>query len=1009
MAALLTFVAGCSGGGSSGSGSGGSGSNGAMFIATCSLGCGGGQSTAEVTCTIVDIPINADIYVVFSEPVDPNSVSDESFNVKDAITSAQPPGNLFVDPTNPRRVVFRPAIAFVNGTPQFGFSPTSTYKVTIPSEDGSDPGPFITSAGGKRNASLMRCSVKPIQGVTDVVAGPPTVDVLVSVALVSPPVVPADVLPNQDADGATNVWRDSTIRFVFHDIMNPASVLDEASGQPPANGIAIKFDVDGDLDTVSDQVVLPGEYRLDEPDLSLLRTELTFTASAGLPSAGVDLRQVVIEIPPTVQDLVGNSVAGPSPIAFTPEIVVFADVSLPDNDGENFADVANQVALESGATWGGGRLQRGIGGGAGRLGALRIATGQTITLNTDNQSFPLPGLPADILVDVAPGVEPSFVVTNGIFEFSSLVIDQGGTLVLEGTKAARVFSRGSTTIQSFGVIDISGDSPAVQLSDEAQSNAAGVGGPGAGDGGLGADRFDNTPNPTLLVLGVGSSGIQNPGAVTNGQRGGPVGRDPALEDSGGGGGLRFPLVFPSGNPTIQPFLGGLRLSFNALASTCLCFQVASGGGGGAYAQDGRSAFPLTPVPLATDLSENLPQHPASGGFASAVGIEAPDPESAHDVRRLRFETGDLRGGSGGGGGGVHLYGTTGAPIFPCTGLGLPLAKYFDHSAGSGGGGGGALQLVAGDTLTLSGKILALGGNGGDAFRSEDTTDTVVRQTRSAAGGAGSGGAVRLQGQSVLIDLNTGDPTRIDVRGGFGGTNATLGIGGRGGHGLVRIEDTSGALTRVTESPKIAPFIPGHINSSTGLEESENVVSVGEWIASRTRPETFSGSVSCWMKPAGNYFRLIFTEDDEPNGIFGWSMDVYYDAGSGELLLKYRDEDPSSPFGTPLEDVVGLQNGLNAPATQNCVGDYFAIRFQGARAVTDISADPCNVAISGPDSQIELDSLTPWVSHPAELNDFEPRVNMIRFVVVFDGRMITCGAPATSIKGLTNVKILATPD
>ncbi len=1008
LAALLVWMAGCSGSGSDDSGSNGSGSGSAMFIATCSLGCGGGQSSSEVTCSIVDIPINADIYAVFSQPVDPNSVNDQSFNVKDQITSAQPPGTLFVDPNNSRRVVFRPAIEFVNGTPAFGMNPTATYKVTIAADNGTDPGPFITSTGGKRNQSLMRCSVKPNQGVTDPVAGPPTVDVLVSVALVTPPVTPADVVHNQPADGATNVWRDSLIRFVFNDVMNPASVLDESSGQPPANGIKIKFDVDGDIKTALDQVELPGDYTLEAPDLGLLRTVMTFEPAAGLPSAGIDLRKVVIELPPTVTDLVGNSVDSESQLTFTPEIVVFADVTLPDADGENFAGTGNLDAANSGATWGAGRLQRGIGGGSGRLGALRITTGQTVTLNTDNQTFPLPGYPADIMVDVPLGVDPTFVVTNGIFEFSSILVEPGGTLVLEGTKPARLFSRGPIDIQAFAIVDLSGNSPAVQFSDAALSNAPGTGGPGAGDGGTGADRPDTTA-PSLQIAG----GIPNPGADPFGRRGGPVGRDVDLEDSGGGGGLRFPIVFPTDSPTIPPFVGGFRVQQVTLeggGTTCMSFQVASGGAGGGYATDGRSAFPLTPVPLAEDGSENLPDHPASGGLSSAVGIEAPDPESGHNVRRLRSEAGHLRGGSGGGGGGAMLYRSeTNAIAVPCTGVGKPIINYDDHSGASGGGGGGALQLVSGDTLRLSGKLLATGGNGGSAFATDNTDPLVVRQTRSAGGGGGSGGAVRLQGENVVLDLNVSDPFRVDVRGGFGGTNATLGIGGRGGHGLVRIEDTSGALTRASESPKIAPFVPGHINPATGLEESENVLSVGEWTNSRFRPESFSGSVSCWMKPAGNYFRLIFTEDDEPNGIFGWNMDVYYDAGAGELLLNYRDEDPNSPYPTPLEDVVGLQNGLNAPATQNCIGDYFSVRFQGARAITDVSSDPCGVIISGSNSQIEAGSLTPWVKHPAELNAYEPRVNMIRFALVFDGRMTICAGPANFIKGVTNLKILARPD
>jgi hypothetical protein len=51
------------------------------------------------------------------------------------------------------------------------------------------------------------------------------------------------------------------------------------------------------------------------------------------------------------------------------------------------------------------------------------------------------------------------------------------------------------------------------------------------------------------------------------------------------------------------------------------------------------------------------------------------------------------------------------------------------------------------------------------------------------------------------------------------------------------------------------------------------------------------------------------------------------------------------------------------------------------------------------------SLTPWVRHPAELNDFGVTPDMVRFTILFDASK----PEFSKIIGVTNLRIRATPD
>jgi hypothetical protein len=1064
LPALL--AAGCGSGGGSGSSGGG-----AMFIDTCSLGCSNGAGGSTVSCTVVQVAVNREIDVFFSAPIDPNSVSATTFQLIDVNAGQAPAGTRFVDPSDPTKLVFRPAITFDSqGNVTFGFQPNTTYRVTIPGTAHNDNGPFITSVGGSANQSRMQCDIHTTNQVDDLVAGAPVVSEFVSLATGQPP--PNDHIDDQPASGAVNVWRNSTVRFSFNDVMNPVTLLNPLTHQPTL--IAVLVDMDGDPGTVTDQVPIFGSWVMNI-DLQHLHTDLVFTPANGMPSSGEDPqhpRQLILSVPSGVQDLAGNGVSNAGPVFCTPEHIQYDPVVIPDADGENFVNTLNENLAGSGADWGNGRLTRGWGGGSGRLGELTVQTLQTLTIQTGgtlfkNLSSPDPvttlpvvatsGLldnssPTDLPAGYRPldsATWPTVVVTDGIFEFSSLVVQNGGTLTLAGTKPARLFSRGPATIN--GTIDTRGESAPAHLSDSASGGPKGLGGPNGGDGGDGGDRVDNTNND---FVNLGYGGISNPGAVIRGGRGMGVGRNGSL--ASGKGGINNPDPMPTSSLVTLPDRGGsLYTDIDGQGSyPCTIRQIASAGGGGGYATNGGNARPQSPNPQAINPSPppagttNLPSPIAAGGDSAALGLEPPDPQSGHRIRLLDAIR-NLRGGSGGGGGGTHLlnsFESSQVPFPPLdcyTSSFAALDTYFDHSGAGGGGGGGAVQIVSGVVVNLGGLVAASGGSGGSNFVDPDNANP-PRAAHAAPGGGGSGGAVHVQ--SRLVNLSSG-VSHVDVSGGLGGVSLgpdevtgapqiSLGVGGIGGNGLVRLEDLSGGttppsttMTRCSEAPLVLPFDPAHLDPNTtsgpcvGLPESESILSVGPWSAPVHRPETFSAAMSCWMRPTGNFFTLNFTADD-PNAtppLFGWNMDVLYHLPSGDVLTPYRGRDANTPFANgDFESNLGSSvNYLNAtdppgneygtgPFAPGTGGSYLTVRFQGALAVSDISGDPCDVVLSGAGAQIQAGSLTPWVRHPSELNQFLPPPNMIRFCVIFDGSLAGQAVP-TNIRGVTNLLIRAQPD
>lgn len=131
---------------------------------------------------------------------------------------------------------------------------------------------------------------------------------------------------------------------------------------------------------------------------------------------------------------------------------------------------------------------------------------------------------------------------------------------------------------------------------------------------------------------------------------------------------------------------------------------------------------------------------------------------------------------------------------------------------SGGGGGGAILIAASGTLTLTGSIVANGGNSG-------SINYITGNLFSATGGAGSGGVIRLIATNVI---DNGIKT---ASGGLAGTNDSVGAngltGGNGGRGRTSSEAIANYTLNLATVPTLAFVSVGGVAapaSPTGADD-----------------------------------------------------------------------------------------------------------------------------------------------------------------------------------------------
>ncbi len=986
----VAALASCGGGGGGSSGLGAAG----MSIVSCSLGCSNSASNpgSQVSCGVTDVYLNQEIRVEFTSDVNLNSVTNNTFQVVEAGTGKTPPGTFATDPGEPRVLIYRPQLTFDSaGNPIFGLTADKTYFFKIPGRVLDPLGPYILNTIGQPNSSRLQCTLVASRGVFDANPGRPLVRITVDRVTG----YDADGNPNSfefnvPANGASDVYRNSDVRLVFDDVMNPGTLANPVTGT--SNFIKVSVDPDGDTTDTTDLVPLLGAFSLTI-DQSALQTTVVFRPSSGLPSSGSGPlpRKVLVELLSTISDLGGNLLLNPGITIFTPEHINFAPVDIT----ETFDDTIQEDSVKTCSAWGGGQLGTGPGGGSGRLGELVVFPGQVLELNTDAEDFAAITNPAGFNpVNVIDAPVP-LLVTGGVFEFSRLRVDAGSILRFRGSNPARVYVRGEAVIQ--GLIDMNGRSGVLHASDSLPGGAGGEAGAGGGAGGRGGNRPDGSafqneggePNTT-----AGPANVLDPATYTevNGLAGGGIPFPSTIDPNptfvaGGGGGLSWPQPTSTAPglhmPAIPSDIAGLE--FDRFYE-CRVPAPAAPGGGGGYALSGRPGIPLLSSFLFGSITECPP---SAGGDSGALAID-------DLVRSLAPELGLLRGGPGGGGGGAHLQNTrlNSSPL-DCSDFGgnpPKISQYIAHSGAGGGAGGGAIQIAAGRRLILHGIVDSSGGDGGSGTFPPTTSNP---PDLAQAGGGGAGGGVLLQSQQVQIQAI---PARIKVSGGLGGEGTgdqgTLepSRGGDGSPGFLRIE-TNTPLDVATEATKVVPTEADLQDQYGTSVQIEDIFSTAVWDPPAEGASGFSGAQSCWFRPSGNFFQLLFAQD---GALPGWDMRLRI-MGQAQPQ-SFRDMNDVFP-GQTLESVFGSDFGA-APVV---------VRFQGARAVGTL-IDPCAVPETGVASPLAVGSLTSWLRHPGELNDFfgdneALTPNIFRFVILWDRSQPFFDM----IEGLEDITVRIQPD
>ena len=292
-----------------------------MRVRSCALDCTSGPTpSSQITCGVLNVFVNADVRFRFTLPVELSSITPNTFQINNTATGAVPAGTFRTEPTDPRTLIFRPALSFdALGNPVFGLQSGATYRLAMPGFAQGDPPPYLMSTTALLNQNRVQCNVTADQGVADYVPGAPRVAITVEVVTSYDP---QTGLPNGFANvaaaGASNVWTDSVITFDFDDVMHAATLLVPASGALPF--IRVLVDADGDLTTVADQTPQPGTATFSL-DLDGRTCRMVFDPSPSLPhsGSGATTSRIVVDVPSAVKDIAGNAVSNAGVISFQTE------------------------------------------------------------------------------------------------------------------------------------------------------------------------------------------------------------------------------------------------------------------------------------------------------------------------------------------------------------------------------------------------------------------------------------------------------------------------------------------------------------------------------------------------------------------------------------------------------------------------------------------------------------------------------------------------------------------
>lgn len=704
-------------------------------IISCDLGC------SQTGCSITEVAENQPLRFKFSDAVAPESVNSTSISIRTA-TGVAPNGRFEVVGSE---VVFVPEVSTSGGVSTFGFLRNESYIISMVAGAQS-----VRNLSGDSLRNDFSCTVIASQGIIDEDGAPPTVELISPTVLVNAPVNPTIVLRFSELIDTTplqvSLSEASPIRVVLR-------------GQLP----------NGECDSDSDGIALQGVPALSTETVGSREvTVVTFQPQIQLPGNSC----LTVRVTADLRDLSGRS-AIPAKFVFLTE----AGVSTPIQITETFVNNGKQEQEISGGIWGGAQgpgARPGLIGGDGRHGSFDPNLGEPIgggifAWNVDNLLIP----------ETSSLTGEQYLVTDGRFYFTDMVVPVGTTIRFVGTSAPVIRVRGQVDIR--GTIEVNGrDAPGeVAFGSPPGSNQTGEfvstfnarvittgqagseGGVFGGRGGKGADTCTNS-GPTIV----------NGQNLTNGQAGqdinvlaghayaGTVGQ------TGGRGGLLTPQ---SGSWGSSP----------PLLQSVWCAWFSPGGSGGGFSSNGTNAGAPNYLGSTTSgASGPVTTAPVVGGNSFSVMPFPPTSAPAGYTSLNHF----LVGGSGGGGGGSHSYGIVG--------LGGTAGTWYSGHGGTGGGGTFAIR--SGGTLVVGSEGLLIA-RGGDGVLITGTVPAGTPQNTlgiSSPGGAGSGGSMLLQsGQSVTMS------GEINTRGGVGsrvGELATAQVrlesqAGSGADGFYRIE------------------------------------------------------------------------------------------------------------------------------------------------------------------------------------------------------------------------------
>jgi len=291
---------------------------GSFEIVSCSLGCVRGKF--GFACETAEIHVNEEIRVTFNQPVDPVSISNNSFQMIELATGRTPPAVFTLDPRDPSTIVYRPAMTLDSaGNPVFGLMENHVYVLRLPGTDQDPLGPYVSSIEGEPNRTRLQCTLVASRGVSDPSPGRPRAKLTVLAVLERDPVTGQPTrIGTVPAEGAVDVLRTSPIRIAFDDLMNPATLANPVTGH--SDFIHVFFDPDGNVQDRSDQVLVPGSFTLTLDQNGNTTTAL-FQAPGGLPAAGTRRppARIVVELSPFIQDLAANALLNPGSTVFSTE------------------------------------------------------------------------------------------------------------------------------------------------------------------------------------------------------------------------------------------------------------------------------------------------------------------------------------------------------------------------------------------------------------------------------------------------------------------------------------------------------------------------------------------------------------------------------------------------------------------------------------------------------------------------------------------------------------------